>query len=106
MQLHFFQQRQLEHAQDTLTQSVHNHAHTIPYPVSNKERENIEKKFKQAYKNILKLSRKQAQWLAKKNYSDAEKTKILILLNKRNFAQKITDKNIQIGLTHLISKTR
>jgi hypothetical protein len=66
----------------------------------------IEKKFEQAYKSILKLSRQQAQWLANKNYSDAEKTKILILLGRRNAVQKATDKNVQIALTHLTSKTR
>ena len=106
MQLPFFQQRQLEHARDVLTRSVYKHTHDTPYPVSSKERESVEKKIKQAYKCILKLSRRQAQWLAKKNYSDAEKSKILILLGCGNTALKTTDKKIQVGLAHLTSKTR
>ena len=106
MQLPFFQQRQLEHAQNVLTRSVSNHAYTTPYPASEKEIKVVEERFKQAYKNILKLSRQQAQWLAKKNYSNAEKTKILILLGKRNASQTATNKNVQLALTHLTAKTR
>lgn len=77
-----FQQKQLDHTQDQLLHSVANFSRTIDadYPLNSRAAKTFEKDLSSAYKGALHLSRNQAQWLANKPYSDAEKTNILMAI--------------------------